>query len=92
LQRAHSWNAQCHESFDCVRCDAGKIIISFRKFPSPTAAFLLFEARFALMSAQVFSRTDLSIDSECFYNSILELLDDPDETDEVKQLLHWWNR
>ena len=46
---------------------------------------------FALTSAQVFSRTDHVTDSERFYNSILELLDDPDEKDKVDQLLTWWN-
>jgi hypothetical protein len=50
------------------------------------------KARFALTSAQVFSRTDHVTDSERFYNSILELLEDPDERDEVDQLLTWWNR
>jgi len=50
------------------------------------------QARFALTSAQVFSRTDLVTDSERFYTSILDLLDDPDEKDEVDQLLMWWNR
>ena len=44
------------------------------------------------MSTQVFSRTDLATDSERFYNSILELLDDPDEKGEVDQLMAWWNR
>ena len=44
------------------------------------------------MSAQVFSRTDLVTDSERFYISILELLEDSDEKDEVEQLLTWWNR
>lgn len=50
------------------------------------------QARFALTSAQVFSRTDLVTDSERFYNSILELLLDPEEHEEVDQLLTWWNR
>ena len=44
------------------------------------------------MSTQVFSRTDLVMDSERFYNSILELLDDQDEKGEVDQLMAWWNR
>ena len=44
------------------------------------------------MSAQVFSQTDHVTDSEWFYNSILDLLDDHDEWDEVDQLLTWWNR
>ncbi|KAF9230892.1 hypothetical protein BU15DRAFT_56753, partial [Melanogaster broomeanus] len=50
------------------------------------------QVRFALTSAQVFSRTDLVTDSERFYNSILDLLDDPEEKVEVDQLLTWWNR
>ena len=50
-----------------------------------------FQARFALTSAQVFSRTDLVTDSERFYNSILELLDDAAEKGEVDQLIAWWN-
>lgn len=31
-------------------------------------------------------------DSERFYSSIVELLDDPDEKEEVDQLMTWWNR
>ena len=50
------------------------------------------QARFALTSAQVFSCTDLITDSERFYTSILELLDDADEKGEVDQLMAWWNR
>ena len=52
----------------------------------------MLQARFALTSAQVFSWTDLVTDSERFYNSILDLLDDSEEKDEVDQLLMWWNR
>ena len=51
-----------------------------------------FQVRFALTSAQVFSCTDLVTDSERFYNSILELLDDPEEKGEVDELMTWWNR
>jgi hypothetical protein len=40
----------------------------------------------------VFSRTDSVTDSERFYNSLLEILDDPDEHREVNDLLNWWNR
>jgi len=31
-------------------------------------------------------------DSERFYGSILDLLDDADEQEEVNDLLMWWNR
>ena len=50
------------------------------------------QARFALTSTQIFSRTDLTTDSEQFYNTILELLEDSDEKNEVDQLMGWWNR
>jgi hypothetical protein len=47
---------------------------------------------FALSSAPVFSRTDTTTDSECFYNSIFYLLHDAEEQVEVNLLLSWWNR
>ena len=50
------------------------------------------QACFALTLVQVFSHTDLITNSEHFYTSILNLLDDTDEKDEVDQLLMWWNR
>ena len=50
------------------------------------------EVRFALSSSSVFSRTDKICDSERFYNSLLELLYDPEEQKEVEELLSWWNR
>lgn len=50
------------------------------------------QARFALCSLAVFSRTDLVTDSERFYDSVIEYFEDPDEKDEVEQLLAWWNR
>ncbi|KAI6012333.1 hypothetical protein EDC04DRAFT_2579831 [Pisolithus marmoratus] len=55
-------------------------------------AYIATQTHFVLTSTQVFSQTDLVIDSEWFYNSILELLEDPNETDEVDQLMGWWNR
>ena len=51
-----------------------------------------FQIRFSLMSSPVFSRTDMVTDSEQFYNSLLELFEDPDEKQEVDELLVWWNR
>jgi hypothetical protein len=40
----------------------------------------------------VFSRNDRQADSERFYNSILDFLEDEDEEKEVIELLGWWNR
>jgi hypothetical protein len=50
------------------------------------------QVRFSLSSSPVFSRTDLATDSERFYNSILDLFDDPDEQEEVNDLTVWWNQ
>ncbi|KAL4075028.1 hypothetical protein V8B97DRAFT_2022616 [Scleroderma yunnanense] len=44
-------------------------------------AYVATQACFALTSAQVFSCTNLTTDSKHFYNSTLELLDNPDEKD-----------
>ncbi|TFK18064.1 hypothetical protein FA15DRAFT_660999, partial [Coprinopsis marcescibilis] len=40
---------------------------------------LLVSVCFVLSSSPVFSRTDLVTDSEYFYNSVVELLEDPEE-------------
>lgn len=50
------------------------------------------KVRFALSSSSVFSRTDTTTDSETFYHSLLDLLEDPEECKEVDELLTWWNR
>ncbi|KAF8833444.1 hypothetical protein BDN67DRAFT_917007 [Paxillus ammoniavirescens] len=67
-------------------------IHGMRSVTKTSIAYVTTQTRFVLSSAQVFSRTDLVTDSECFYGSIVELLDDPEEKDEVNQLLTWWNR
>lgn len=53
---------------------------------------LVYQVWFALSSASVFCRTDKETDSETFYTSVLELFEDPEEQDEVKDLTAWWNR
>lgn len=50
------------------------------------------QVRFGLSAASVFSRTDSETDSETFYTTVLELLEEPEEQDEVKELLTWWNQ
>ncbi|TDL14632.1 hypothetical protein BD410DRAFT_858948 [Rickenella mellea] len=54
-------------------------------------AYIATQLRFSLTSANVFCRTDTTTDSERFYESILEFLDDPEEKEEVGALLDWWN-
>ncbi|KAH6903247.1 hypothetical protein BKA70DRAFT_1111106 [Coprinopsis sp. MPI-PUGE-AT-0042] len=55
-------------------------------------AYIATQVRFALTASPTFSRTDHETDSEKFYNSVLRLLEDPEERDEVKMLLGWWDR
>ncbi|KAG1900034.1 uncharacterized protein F5891DRAFT_1128737 [Suillus fuscotomentosus] len=47
---------------------------------------------FSLSSSSVFSHTNAVTDSENFYHSILDLLEDPDESEEVADLMTWWTR
>ncbi|KAG1895210.1 uncharacterized protein F5891DRAFT_984417 [Suillus fuscotomentosus] len=53
-------------------------------------AYIATQVRFALSSSSVFSRTDTVTDSENFYHSILDLLEDLDEIEEVADLMTWW--
>lgn len=50
------------------------------------------QARFALMSCPTFTRSDTVTDSERFYNSVLDFLEDPDEQEVVNDLMVWWNQ
>jgi hypothetical protein len=65
------------------------ILLSIHFFLLPDISF---QIRFALSSSPVFSRTDTVTDSERFYNSVLDFLEEPDEKEEVDELLTWWNR
>ncbi|KAJ3534492.1 hypothetical protein NMY22_g6900 [Coprinellus aureogranulatus] len=55
-------------------------------------AYICTLVRFSLSSSAVFSRNDKSTDSERFYRSILSFLESPTESQEVNELLKWWNR
>ncbi|KAJ2911745.1 hypothetical protein MD484_g8668, partial [Candolleomyces efflorescens] len=55
-------------------------------------AYVATQVRFALCSSSVFSRTDRESDSETFYQTVLELLEDPEEEEEVKELLKFWDQ
>ncbi|KAG1771119.1 hypothetical protein EV702DRAFT_1202148 [Suillus placidus] len=55
-------------------------------------AYIATQVRFALSSSSVFSRTDTTTDSETFYHSLLDLLEDPEESKEIDELILWWNR
>ncbi|KAG1736914.1 uncharacterized protein EDB91DRAFT_1237997 [Suillus paluster] len=50
-------------------------------------AYIATQVQFALSSSSVFSRTNTTTDLETFYHSLLDLLEDPDESEEVEELL-----
>ncbi|KAH6902908.1 hypothetical protein BKA70DRAFT_1433874 [Coprinopsis sp. MPI-PUGE-AT-0042] len=58
----------------------------------PSIAYIAAQVRFGLSSTPVFSRMDMVTDSESFYASVITLLEDPEEQDEVRPLLAWWDR
>jgi hypothetical protein len=62
------------------------------KVTPASIAYIATQVRFALSSSPVFSRTDTVIDSETFYISVLGLLEDVEEKEEIHQLLMWWDR
>ncbi|EGO28216.1 hypothetical protein SERLADRAFT_434090 [Serpula lacrymans var. lacrymans S7.9] len=72
----HSSNARLHGMHQVTR---GSI------------AYIATQVHFALLAQSVFSRTDTITDSEGFFNSILGLLQDPNEIEEDNDLLAWWN-
>ncbi|KAG1878845.1 hypothetical protein F4604DRAFT_1532988, partial [Suillus subluteus] len=47
------------------------------------------QIRFSISSSSVFLCTNMATDSENFYHSILNLLEDPDEIEEVADLMTW---
>jgi hypothetical protein len=77
-----------------VYCDTGVPIVTCLSVSFKTQVWprRLWQVRFALSSSPTFSRTDRITDSEFFYASIIDLLEDPEEQAEVRQLLAWWDR
>ncbi|TFK17506.1 hypothetical protein FA15DRAFT_683513 [Coprinopsis marcescibilis] len=61
-------------------------------FTTASIAYIATQVRFALSSLPVFSRNDTVTDSENFYNSLLDLMEDPEEAADVLSLKTWWNR
>ncbi|KAG2145008.1 hypothetical protein BD769DRAFT_1625523 [Suillus cothurnatus] len=55
-------------------------------------AYIATQVQFALTSSLMFLRTDTATDSETFYHSLFDLLEDTDKSKEVNELLVWWNQ
>ncbi|KAG2347117.1 hypothetical protein BDR05DRAFT_974185 [Suillus weaverae] len=63
---------------------------SMKSVTKGSLAYVTTQVQFALSSSSVFSCTDTVTDSEIFYHSILDLLEDPNESEEVVDLMMWW--
>ncbi|KAH6885583.1 hypothetical protein BKA70DRAFT_1444974 [Coprinopsis sp. MPI-PUGE-AT-0042] len=60
----------------------------------PSIAYIATQVRKSLprgLKGHIFSRSDTITDSERFYNSLISLMEDPEEQAEVKVLLRWWD-
>ncbi|KAL4065901.1 hypothetical protein J3A83DRAFT_4360241 [Scleroderma citrinum] len=73
-------------------CSGNAQIHGMHSVTKASIVYIASQTHFALTSAQIVSWTDLVTDSEHFYSSIVELLNNPDEKEEVDQLMTWWNR
>lgn len=83
-----TWDDQGQRRVLGLHCYSSPFFLSFMIFTNQKAK----QVRFALSSSPIFTRTDAETDSARFYNSVLEFLDDPDERNEVDQLLEFWNQ
>ncbi|KAH6871255.1 hypothetical protein BKA70DRAFT_1379457 [Coprinopsis sp. MPI-PUGE-AT-0042] len=68
-----------------TRCSNSKIH-GMASVTIPSLAYIATQVRFALSSTATFSRNDAITDSEKFYNSLITLLEDPEERNEVNKL------
>ncbi|KAG1898357.1 uncharacterized protein F5891DRAFT_1129538 [Suillus fuscotomentosus] len=73
-------------------CSGNAYLHGMKSVTKGSLAYVATQIRFALSSSSVFSRTDTVMDLEKFYHSILDLLEDPDEIEEVNDLMTWWTR
>ncbi|KAG2052982.1 hypothetical protein BDR06DRAFT_982939 [Suillus hirtellus] len=87
IKSDHGFN---HEVTGALLCPAGYVYDPEDPWRGLLRSNLLIFVQFSLSSSSVFSRTDTVTDSENFYHTILDLLDDPDEIQEVTDLMTWW--
>lgn len=88
-----SGNGHIHGMTSIMTGSLAYIATQVSKVPTTTAsADPAWQVHFALSSAGIFLRSDKITNSEQFYTSLFDILDDPREKKEVDDLLGWWNR
>ncbi|KAG1811298.1 hypothetical protein EV424DRAFT_1473744 [Suillus variegatus] len=73
-------------------CAGNAYLHGMKSVTKGSLAYIATQIQFSLSSSSIFSRTDTVTDSDNFYYSILDLLEDPDEIKEVTDLMTWWTR
>ncbi|KAG2086298.1 hypothetical protein BD769DRAFT_1303701, partial [Suillus cothurnatus] len=71
-------------------CSGNAYLHGMKLVTKGSLAYIATQVQFLLSLSSVFSHTDMVTDSENFYHSILDLLEDPDECEEVVELMTWW--
>ncbi|KAG1788774.1 uncharacterized protein HD556DRAFT_1433969 [Suillus plorans] len=71
-------------------CSGNTYLHGMKSVTRGSLAYIAMQVRFSLSSSSVFSRTNTVTDSENFYHSILDLLEDPYKSEEVGDLMMWW--
>ncbi|KAG6909311.1 hypothetical protein DXG01_001110 [Tephrocybe rancida] len=66
-------------------------IHGMKKVTRASIVYVATQVRFALTSASQWSRSDKVTDSENFYTSLLDVLENPIHNDNSVQLLVWWD-
>ena len=86
--------AQYEQGQYCIarlHCNAGKFLIT-SLVCWLTGFIATIWVRFTLSLSLVFTRSDSNCDSIRFYNTMVTFLEDPDEEEEVSELLLFWNQ
>ncbi|KAG2131482.1 hypothetical protein BD769DRAFT_1627750 [Suillus cothurnatus] len=73
-------------------CSGNAYLHGMKSITKGSLAYIATQIQFSLSSSCIFSCTDTVTDSENFYHSILDLLQDPDESEEVVDLMMWWTQ
>ncbi|KAG0695528.1 hypothetical protein DFH29DRAFT_984929 [Suillus ampliporus] len=71
-------------------CSRNAYLHGMKSMTKGSLAYIATQVWFSLSSSSVFLCTNTVTDSENFYHSILDLLEDPDESQEVVDLMMWW--
>ncbi|KAG0703515.1 hypothetical protein DFH29DRAFT_775440, partial [Suillus ampliporus] len=73
-------------------CSANAYLHGIKGVTKDSLAYIAMQIQFSLSFSSVFSQTNTVMSFKNFYHSILELLEDPNESEEVGDLMMWWTQ